>query len=263
MAPKVAIIGGTGVYDPQILSNLREEKVDTAYGTVQVQIGTRGGREIAFMARHGAGHSVPPHRVNYRANIRALKELGVQRILATASVGSLEGIMAPGHLAILDQFLDFTKSRPSTFHEGGDQGVVHIDMTDPYCQELRRALTEAGSALRLKMHLYGTYVCTEGPRFETPAEIKMYAKMGGQLVGMTNVPEVVLAREAEICYATVAIITNYAAGISTTPLSHKEVVDAMRTSISTVRELLLRAVDVFPADRKCACGHAAQELGQF
>ncbi|MHB1419025.1 MAG: S-methyl-5'-thioadenosine phosphorylase [Bacillota bacterium] len=263
MAVEVAIIGGTGVYDPQILGDLREERVETAYGAVTVKIGTHGGKEIAFLARHGEGHSVPPHKVNYRANIRALKELGVVRILSTASVGSLEGIMAPGNLAILDQFVDFTKSRPSTFYEGGEQGVVHIDMTEPYCPELRRTLTQAGSAMRLKMHLYGTYVCTEGPRFETPAEIKMYAKLGGQLVGMTNVPEVVLAREAEICYATVAIITNYAAGISATPLSHREVVEAMRSSVATVRELLMRAVDIFPAERQCDCGHAAGELGQF
>lgn len=256
MRPRFAIIGGSGVYDPAILQQVTDTAVDTPYGQVTVKVGLYSGQAVAFISRHGPGHATPPHRVNYRGNIWALKELGVERVFATAAVGSLQLSMKPGHLVLLDQFLDFTKSRPTTFFEGGDAGVAHVDMTQPYCPELREVLAAAGKELGIPLHGEGTYVCTEGPRFETPAEIRFYGQIGGHLVGMTNVPEVVLAREAELCYATVAMVTNYAAGISPTPLTHREVAEVMNQNVNRIKDLLKLAIERTPTQRNCTCKEA-------
>lgn len=261
--PELAIIGGTGVYDPKILTDIREETVNTKYGPVKMMIGTYEKREVAFLARHGENHSVPPHRVNYRANIMALKETGIKKIIATAATGSLNLEMRPGDFVLVDQFIDFTKNRPQTFYDDGEQGVVHIDMTNPYCKDVREVLARAGQELEMKLYNKGTYVCTEGPRFETPAEIKMYSHLGGDLVGMTSVPEVVLAREAEMCYATVATVTNFAAGISPTPLTHAEVLEAMNNIKENLKKLIMHAIAIMPAERKCACATALGELGSL
>ncbi|CCO08491.1 S-methyl-5'-thioadenosine phosphorylase [Desulforamulus hydrothermalis] len=262
MSVRIAIIGGTGVYDPSILTNIRDEKVTTPYGEVSLKIGDYQGKSVAFLNRHGAGHSVPPHLVNYRANIAALKELGVKSIFATAAVGSLNMNMAPGHFVFADQFLDFTKVRQHTFFEGGAQGVVHIDMTDPYCPELRRVLARAAEQLGLTYHRYGTYVTTEGPRFETPAEIKMYKLLGGDLVGMTSVPEVVLAREKEMCYANISMVTNYAAGISPTKLTHQEVLEVMAANAENLRKLAMLAISLIDPERDCLCQDALEKLNK-
>lgn len=256
MTVKIAIIGGTGVYDPQILSGIKEEKIATPFGTVRAVTGTYQHREIAFMARHGADHSVPPHLVNYRGNIAALKELGVRSILATAAVGSLNPDMKPGQFVFADQFLDFTKGRPSTFVE---EGVVHLDMTDPYCPRLRKLLTATAGGLGVEFHGKGNYVCTEGPRFETAAEIRMFRQLGGDLVGMTSVPEVVLAREMEMCYATIAMVTNFAAGISPNKLTHQEVVEVMARNAANLRKLIMQAISSLDADEPCECQSALEE----
>ncbi|HHV62707.1 MAG TPA: S-methyl-5'-thioadenosine phosphorylase [Firmicutes bacterium] len=253
---KIGIIGGTGVYDPGILHDIRTERVDTAYGEVELKFGHYKGEEIAFLARHGWTHSVPPHRVNYRANISALKDIGVERVIATSAVGSLNPSMKPGDFVILDQFLDFTKCRESTFFDGQDGRVVHVDFTQPYCPTVRESLIRAGRELGLAPHEKGCYVATEGPRFETPAEIHMYRMLGGDVVGMTGVPEVVLAREAGLCYGTVAIVTNFAAGISKAPLTHAEVVEAMKESSKRLRDYIMRAIDIMPRKRDCSCGNA-------
>ncbi|MFZ5596192.1 MAG: S-methyl-5'-thioadenosine phosphorylase [Bacillota bacterium] len=253
MAVKTAIIGGTGVYDPQILTGIREESITTDYGTVKAVIGTYNGKEIAFMARHGSDHSTPPHLVNYRGNIAALRKLGVKNIFATAAVGSLNPVMRPGQFVFVDQFLDFTKGRSSTFVE---RGVVHLDMTAPYCARLRDLLINTAGNTGLEFHGAGTYVCSEGPRFETAAEIRMFKQLGGDLVGMTSVPEVVLAREAEICYATIAMVTNFAAGISPTKLTHQEVVEVMNLNAANLRKLIMQAVSDLGEDDPCAC-HSA------
>lgn len=255
MNAEIALIGGTGLYDMELFEEAREGTINTAYGDVDVIVGRLGGRSAAFLPRHNKGHSLPPHLVNYRANISGLKQIGVKRIYATASTGSLNMKMEPGHFVVLDQFMDFTKGRPLTFFEGGSSGVVHTDMTEPYCPQLRGIIISQAERLRINLHRGGVYVCTEGPRFETPAEIQMYRKLGGDLVGMTNVPEVVLAREAGICYSTVAVVTNYAAGISPEPLSHAEVVAEMGKSINVLRELLA-ACAIHSADNySCRCGH--------
>ena len=257
---KTAIIGGTGVYDPSILSDIREVKQETPYGAITVTEGTYNGRTVLFMNRHGAGHSIPPHKINYRANIWGLKELGVDRVLATAAVGSLNRDMAPGHFVFPDQYLEFTKARECTFFDGGEAGVVHTDMTEPYCPAIRSAFMKAAKEIAHTAHNGGTYVCTEGPRFETPAEIKMYHRFGGDLVGMTAYPEVALARELGLCYAAVAMVTNYAAGISESHLSHEEVLTVMARLSEDIRGLLLKTIDLLPAERDCGCGATAESM---
>jgi len=257
---RLAIIGGTGVYDPRILANIREELIKTPYGEVRLRIGTYAGEEVAFLPRHGAKHSVPPHLINYRANIWALKSLGVERVFATTAVGSVNPNMKPSDFVIIDQFLDFTKGRPATFFDGGEQGVVHTDFTDPYCPELRAVLAASAATLPITVHQGGCYVCTEGPRFETPAEIRMFGKLGGDLVGMTNVPEVVLAREAGLCYATVSMVTNFGAGISPIPLTHEEVLEVMAANADNLKQLIMRTLATIAGHRGCTCGKSSGAL---
>ncbi|MCL6595058.1 MAG: S-methyl-5'-thioadenosine phosphorylase [Firmicutes bacterium] len=256
MQPAFAIIGGTGVYDPALLEGAQVQLVETPYGSVQVTVGRYHNQDVAFLPRHGAGHSVPPHRVNYRANLWALKQLGVSQVLATAAVGSLQHTYEPGSLVLVDGFLDFTKSRPITFFDTGP--VVHVDMTDPYCGRLRAQLRAAAGRLGLTLHDGGTYVCTEGPRFETPQEIRFYQSIGGAVVGMTSVPEVVLAKEAELCYACVCMVTNYGAGISPTPLTHEEVVAAMAANVHRIRQLFFTVIEAGEHTRDCRCPQAVQ-----
>lgn len=258
MSLKVAIIGGTGVYSQTMLENEQEVAVETGYGQVKLLQGEYKDRLVYFLARHGGGHSVPPHLVNYRANIAALKKLAVDAVIATAAVGTLRKDMPPGSRVVLDQFIDFTKHRVPTFYEGQGNEVVHIDFTEPYCPEVRAAILNAGNKLDPSPIDGGCYVCAEGPRFETSAEIKMMKMWGGDLVGMTNVPEVVLAREAGLCYATIALPTNYAAGISKTPLSHEEVLEEMEKGKANLEKLLSLTVERISGDRNCSCSDAGK-----
>ncbi len=259
MKAEIAIIGGSGVYSIGILENPSAIVVSTPYGnSLEIVIGKLGGHRVAFLPRHGKKHTVPPHLVNYRANLWALRELGVKRALATTACGSLNPKMRPGELALLYQFIDFTKRRTQTFYEGGEKGVAHVDVTEPYCSELRNILFKTARDLKLKLHPRATYGCTEGPRFETAAEIKALRYLGCDLVGMTNVHECVLARELEICYAAVAVVTNFAAGISKTKLTHTEVAGLMKENIDRVQKLMFKAITRIPKKRSCACGHALE-----
>lgn len=261
---KIAIIGGTGVCDTRILENIQEGRLDTFYGSIHFLEGTYKGKSIIFLPRHGHTHSIPPHLINYRANILGLKRLGVTAILATTAVGSLNPEDKPNDFVLPDQFIDFTKNRHTSFFDGGENGVVHVDMSQPYCPNIRQAVIAAGQELgSYTIHPAGTYVCTEGPRFETPAEIAMFAKLGGDLVGMTNVPEVCLAREAEICYATVSMVTNFAAGISQTPLTHAEVVEAMEENSFRLRHLIMKAIELYDIEEDCSCRHSLRAYGGF
>jgi 5'-methylthioadenosine phosphorylase len=260
---KVGIIGGTGFYNPGLLEKEKEVKMKTPFGDAVLKTGFYQGMEIFFLPRHGEQHSVPPHLVNYRANIWALREAGAAVVIATAAVGSLNLNMGPGEIVLVDQFLDFTKSRPTTFFEGGEEGVLHVDVTNPYCPDQCQHLKKVADGLGIDVHSKGTYVCTEGQRYETAAEIGMYQQLGGDVVGMTNVPECVLAREAGLCYATLALVTNYAAGISPHPLSHKEVVEVMNRSQAKLRQLIFAAIESLPQERSCACAGAATELGSL
>lgn len=258
----IAVIGGTGVYDPSIFNNIQEKSLSTPYGDIHYTQGEYQGKIVIFLARHGKGHSIPPHQINYRANIWGLKKLGVTYIISTTAVGSLNKDFKPGDFVLTNQFLDFTKNRVTTFYEG-ERGVAHLDVTDPYCPELRSLIEKEGQALGLCMHNGGTYVCTEGPRFETPAEIKMFALLGGDTVGMTNVPEVNLANEAEIAYATISMITNYAAGISKTSLTHSEVVEMMNKSAENLKQLILKTIENLNPDERVAAHSRMAEYGGF
>jgi len=257
--PRVGVIGGTGVYNPELLDEVKEIVEVTPYGDVTAITGRYKDEEIVFVARHGAQHSIPPHLINYRANIMALKQMGVDTIIATAAVGSLHFDRKPGEYVLADQFLDFTKVRKSSYFEGGAQGVVHCDMTVPYCPEVRAAIKKAGDERGLTVHNGGTYVCAEGPRFETAAEIEMFKLLGGQVIGMTSVPEVCLARELGICYANISIITNHAAGISPHILNHAEVVEVMKNSIHDVRFLIMESIKYLSNVRKCDCNQILKE----
>lgn len=256
----IGIIGGTGLYSPDFLDYPCSELISTPYGEVALYRGRYGGHEVFFLPRHGTGHLLPPHRVNYRANLWALREVKAERVLATAAAGSLSRRIRPGDVVALDQFIDFTRSRPSTFFEGDQAGLQHVDLTEPYCPEIRAAFLAAAVSLGLPFHRRGCYVCTEGPRFETPAEIKMFRLLGGDVVGMTNVPEVVLAREAGLCYGAVALVTNYAAGISPGPIVHQEVVDMVKDRVPLIHQMLLRAIDHIPIAASCGCSRNGHPL---
>lgn len=254
---EIAVIGGSGVYSLDFIDSPQKQEVDTPYGkSPEVITGEIENKGVAFMPRHGGGHGTPPHKINFRANLWALKELGAERVLATTAVGSLNPDIEPGEFVLLDQFLDFTKNRSLTFYEGGEEGVVHVDMTEPYCPELREVLQETAEDLDIPVHASGTYACTEGPRYETAAEIQMLNQLNADVVGMTNVPESVLARELEMCYSTVSIITNFAAGISDEKLTHEEVSKIMSENIERVKELIFTAIPNIPEERNCGCKDA-------
>ena len=259
----IGIIGGTGVYDPNIFEHIEENTLTTPYGKIEYTKGTYNGKEVVFVARHGKGHSIPPHKINYRANIWGLKKLGVTFIISTTAVGSLNQNFKPGDFVLTDQFLDFTKLRVNTFFEGGDTPVVHVDVTEPYDPYLRAVIETAGKKAGVTVHNGGTYVCTDGPRFETPAEIRMFQQLGGDTVGMTNVPEVILANEAEMAYATISMITNYGAGISESVLTHHEVTEIMVDISKNLRVLLALALDAIDPERVVPTHSKLAEYGGF
>lgn len=243
----IGIIGGSGVYEiTEKADSCTEKVVETEYGSVTVSILDICSKKVAFIPRHAAGHSIPPHKINYRANIDALKNVGVTQIIATNSVGSMNEEMGPGTFVIPDDFLDFSQNRAKTYYENK---VVHVDMTEPYCPTLRDILDKSGDVI-----LGGTYVCTEGPRFETPAEIKMFKMLGGDLVGMTGVPEVTLARERGICYNSICIVSNYAAGIHEHTLTIDEVFEMVSERKSDLLELIYNFIKN-AEDEDCFCHH--------
>ncbi len=207
-----AIITGTGIYEIPGFE-FEEQVIFTPYGQALVNIGMGDGLELAFLARHGLSHTTPPHKINYRANLKALQILGVKRIIATNAVGSINREIPPAGLALLTDFLDFTSGREMTFYDGGEFGLAHTNMDDPYCPALREMILGFAPEFDLHIHPEAVYVATNGPRFESPAEIKMYAKLGGDVVGMTGLPELTLARELNMHYAGIAYSINWAAGL--------------------------------------------------
>ncbi len=253
----VAIIGGTGLEDLREFARAAREVVSTPFGDALVYRGTLAGREVFFLPRHGPGHALPPHRINYRANIAALCKLGVREVLATAAAGSLVAEVKPNTLLLPDQFLDFTRQRPQTFW---DNRVVHIDLSEPYCPRLRGLLADAARRVALPCREGGTYVCVEGPRFESSAEVKMFARLGGHVVGMTGLPELVLAREANMCYAALCLVTNFAAGLGEGPVSHDEVLQAMAELREKAVCLLAEAIGNLKPAADCPCRRAAPQL---
>jgi 5'-methylthioinosine phosphorylase len=241
---KLAIIGGTGLDALDVLQVHKREVIDTPFGEPSGPI-TRGnlfGQEILFLPRHGYDHHLPPHQVNYRANLWALREAGADSVLAVAAVGGIRADMGPGRLVIPDQIIDYTWGRPSTFFEGALEGknqpVTHIDFTEPYCDDLRQHLIKAAFAGNIPVVDGGTYAATQGPRLETAAEIERLERDGCHLVGMTGMPEAALARELELCYACCAVVANWAAGKSGDVITMADIEKNLKGGMQQVSDLL-------------------------
>ncbi|MEM7339667.1 MAG: S-methyl-5'-thioinosine phosphorylase [Actinomycetota bacterium] len=226
----LGVITGSGLYELPGLGDPAHGDVSTPYGDATVTRGTWHGQPVAFVARHGSGHTVAPHAINYRANVWALQSVGVTDVLATAVSGGISSEMAPGRLVLISDVIDFTAGRACTFFDGATdpgfgagRGVTHTDMTHPYHPDLRDLLRRAAAAASVDVIDGAVYCTTNGPRFETPAEITMMGRLGGDLVGMTGYPEVALANEAGLRYASVGIVSNWAAGIADAPLSADDI----------------------------------------
>lgn len=255
----IGVIGGSGLYDIQGLSDVREVEISTPFGAPSDAFvtGTLGGVRMVFLPRHGRGHRILPSEINFRANIWGLKKLGVTRILSISAVGSMREDVAPGDFVVIDQFFDRTRHRIDTFFGGGI--VAHVVFADPVCGEVRRVALGAGKKLGLKMHDGGTYLNMEGPLFSTRAESRIYRQWGVDVIGMTNLQEAKLAREAELCYATIAMSTDYDCWHE----SHEDVtIDAilkvMHDNVERARKLIVAAVPELAKARGCACGRALQ-----
>jgi len=254
---KYAIIGGTGNYcagKPQ-----KTEFVETKYGNVEIDVIDYNGIEIAFLSRHGKNHGVPPHKINYRANMAALKKIGVDYVFTTCAVGSCNREFTVGSLVLIKDFLDFTKNRESTFFDG-ETGVNHVDMSDPYCKNLRKIFLGKIKEKKLDYKGEAVYVCTEGPRFETAAEIRYYASVGGDVVGMTNVPEVVLAKELGMCYSAVGIITNWCTGFSGDDITLHEITNSVDKNKSSLTDIFMEIFSMELNKENCNCKSALINL---
>lgn len=242
----IAIIGGTGFESlpPEIFAESVE--VTTPYGTAHVLSLSNNYVEpykLYFLSRHGETHGLAPHQIDYRTNIAALAALDVRYLFASNAVGSLRTDLPPGALALFDDFIDFTRQRPLTYFQDGDTWR-HTDFTVPYSPHLRRAILQAAENLDVAIVPNATYLCCDGPRFETPAEVKLFGRWGADVVGMTGLPEAIYAKEAGLEYAALGIVTNYGAGLTAEPVEHEAVVRAMSEAINTVRELLLGAAGI-------------------
>ncbi len=247
--PKFAVIGGTGF--EKLFRDAQSLKVKTPYGMVSSLFDCRINRKKAlFLSRHGSNHSVPPHMVNYRANIYTLYKKGIERIVATNAVGALNLDFKPGDVVIPHDFVDFTKRRLSTFYD--DPPVTHIDVSQPYCPELRKLLIEHARDSDLQVWDKSVIVCTEGPRYETPAEIEVFRRMGCDIVGMTGFPEVVLARELEICYASLCYVSNMAAGMQQ-KLTAFEVAVISKQILPKIEQTLIKTLKSLPLKRNHTC----------
>lgn len=257
--PRIGIIGGSGLYDIPGLTIKECKKITTPFGDPSdvYQIGRFSGMEVVFLQRHGTPHHISPHKINYRANIWGFKELSIERIISITAAGGISHEMKPGSIVVLDQVIDMTKGRPSTFYDSDE--VVHIDFTEPYCPELRETIFTAAEKAGVGIKRSGTYICVEGPRLETAAEIKVFSMLGADVVGMTGMPEASLAREIEICLAGIAVVTNYAAGITGKRLTTIEVLETMKATTERLKSILKEVFTLIPLDRVCACKDALKE----
>ena len=255
---EIGIFGGTGIYESGLLKESKEITIDTPYGKTSdsITIGEFNGRKVAFMPRHGKKHTIPPHLINYKANIWAFKELGVKRIIAPSAVGSLKEEFEPGNFALPTQFIDFTKSRKGTFSEDGR--VIHISVADPFCPELQNIILDVANEQQVKIHNDATYVCIEGPRFSTKAESKFFKSTGADIIGMTLVPECQLAREAQICYASISTVTDYDVWAEK-PVTAKEVMETLSKNVEITKKILTVLIDKIPETKSCSCEKALEE----
>src|SRR5262245_55405707 len=259
MNAEIGIIGGSGLYDMAELTGRQEVSLTTPFGdpSGHYVLGTLRGRKVAFLARHGAGHRISPSELNFRANIYGMKKLGVQSILSASAVGSLKEELKPLDIVVPDQFIDRTRGRISTFFGRGI--VVHVGFAHPICGTLAKVVGEAGDTVGATTHRGGTYVCMEGPQFSTLAESRLYRSWGADIIGMTNLQEAKLAREAEICYSTIALVTDYDCWHPDhDAVTVDMVVATLLQNAKTAQQLIAEAVEKLPSDRPCSCGRALQ-----
>lgn len=256
---KIGVIGGSGLYAMAGLEQVREVRVDTPFGEPSdaYVLGTLHGREMVFLPRHGRGHRIPPSAINFRANLYGLKSLGVEWVIAVSAVGSMREEIHPGDLVIPDQFFDRTRTRVSTFFD--QDIVVHVTFADPVCGVLARALHHAASQTAATVHFGGTYVCIEGPQFSTRAESNLYRQWGVDVIGMTNLPEARLAREAELCYATLALATDYDCWhASAADVDIGTILAILQRNVQLAQEVIARTVPQVAPQRTCPCSTALQ-----
>ena len=259
MTAQVGVFGGSGFY--RLLDDVELVDVDTPYGrpSDRVAIGDVGGVRVAFLPRHGPRHTLPPAAINYRANVWALKELGVTRVIAPTAAGSLQPHVEPGHFVVCDQFVDRTWGRADSYYAEGPT-VAHVSPADPYCPELRALAAAAGREVGVTMHERGTVVVIQGPRFSTRAESRWFSSMGWEVVNMTQYPEAVLARELELCYVNISLITDYDVGLEgrpeVAPVSVAEVEKVFAGNNERVRRLIMALAPRVAGERRCACGSA-------
>lgn len=242
---KIGVVGGTGFYD--LLDETKEVNVDTEFGTITLYHSDFAGKDVYFLPRHGLSHDSLAHEVNYKGNMLALKKCGVERVFAMCAVGSLTVDIPVGKFALLDQFVDITTNRDKTY------GLYSVDLTEPYCSDLRENFMEAARELEVDLVPKATYICVDGPRYETSAEIKLYKSWGMDVVGMTNATEASLARELGLCYSVVTLATDLAAGISDVPPdldTHKKIVDENKEQMS---QLMLGAIKKVSSEKQCSC----------
>ena len=260
---EVGVFGGSGFYS--FLEDVREVSVDTPYGapSASLAVGEVGGRRVAFLARHGVRHELPPHRVNYRANLWAMRSLGVRRVFGPCAAGSLQPEIRPGDFVVCDQLIDRTWGRPDTYYDGPN--VAHIGFADPYCPELRRVAVATASALELRHRDGGTVVVIQGPRFSTRAESAWFRQAGCHVINMTQYPEAFLARELGLCYSGLALVTDYDTGLEgvpgmeqVAPVTMEAVFAMLARNVDRTRELLAAAIPAIPVERGCACADAGR-----
>jgi len=253
---EIGVFGGSGFY--KFLDNVREIEVTTPYGnpSAPIAIAEVWGKKVAFLPRHGKKHELPPHMINYRANLWAFKSIGVTRVIGPCAAGSLNAKVKPGEFVVCDQLVDRTNGRKDTFYDGPD--TTHVSTADPYCAELRRLAFDAAKKVGVVPHPKGTMVVVQGPRFSTRAESAWYSKAGWQVINMTGYPEAVLARELEMCYANISLITDYDVGVEgIPPVSNEEVVRVFTANNAKLRALLERLIPSIPEKREqCTCATA-------
>ena len=261
-AAEIGVFGGTAFYS--FLDDVEEVAVQTPFGppSAPLAVGTVAARRVAFLPRHGPGHAIPAHRVNYRANVWALRRLGVTRVLAPCSVGSLQRHVEPGDIVVCDQLVDRTSGRADTFFEG--PLPAHVSFADPYCPELGKVAADAARGEGVPVHEGGTVVVIQGPRFSTRAESKWFSSAGWDVVNMTQYPEAVLARELGICYSGLALVTDYDAGVERAEaVTMEEVFRVLGENIERVKGVLLRAIPAIPGDPSCGCAEGAMDPGSL
>ena len=257
VSAEIGVFGGSGFYE--LLDDPKEYRISTPYGAPSspVMVGQIGGRQVAFLPRHGKEHQLPPHMINYRANVWAMKEMGVKRIIGPNACGSLQAHVKPGDFVICDQFVDRTSGRSHTFYDGPI--TTHVSSADPYCPTMRQVALENAEMLGITAHRTGTVVVIEGPRFSTRAESRWFAAQGWEVINMTQYPECYLARELEICYCNISLITDYDVGTADMPpVTNEEVIRVFGENNQKVKDLLYAMIPVLPDTRDCPCSRALE-----